>query len=121
MNPKRDSLREGLLAHLPQPADLAAYRSEVSLLIEQNEKRIRRERRWVTLFWIFCAVSATIYLWFGTDGSNFPRAPFLACIFFLWGVLEMLKHHINACRIDLLKEIKQLQVQVLELQKPDVG
>ena len=118
MNEKRNTLRDALFAQLPQPGDLAAYRNRVSSMIDENQKRIRRERIWVTVFWIFCAASATAYLWFGTDGSQFPRAPFLACIFFLWGGFEMLKHHIHSSRIDLLKEIKQLQLQVLELQKP---
>ena len=118
MNPEHDNLPDNLFAQLPQPGDLAAYRNQVSSLIAENQKRIRREHRLATAFWIFCAASATAYLWFGTDASSFPRAPFLACIFFLWGAFELLKHYINSARVDLLKEIKQLQVQVLELQKP---
>jgi hypothetical protein len=56
--------------------------------------------------------------------SGFPppqrpaaRAPFLACFFFLWGGIEVLEHHINAARTDLKAQIKQLQAQLLELQK----
>jgi hypothetical protein len=81
MENRDDSFRDRLLAHLPQPANLADYRQEVASMLEKNQKRIRRERLAVTAFWVFCAVSATIYLWFdpksGTmsihAGSTFSR------------------------------------------------
>ena len=38
-----------------------------------------------------------------------------ACFFLIWGAVEMLKHFINRSRVELLKEIKQVQLQVLEL------
>ena len=49
--------------------------------------------------------------------AQLPRGPFLACIFFTWGGVEVLKHHINSSRVDLLKEVKELQLQVFELQE----
>ena len=54
---------------------------------------------------------------FTTESAHLPRAPFLACIFFIWGGVEILKHYINSSRIDLLKEIKQLQLQVFDLEQ----
>jgi RNA polymerase sigma-70 factor, ECF subfamily len=36
-------------------------------------------------------------------------------IFFTWGDVELVKHYIDACRIDRLKEIKQIQLQLFEL------
>jgi hypothetical protein len=115
MRPNND-VRDRLLSHLPAAADLAAYRKEVAATLEKNQKRIRLERILATLFWIFCAVTAAIYIWFGNNGSQFPRAPFLACIFLLLGGVEILKHHIHSAQVELQKEVKQLQVQVLELQ-----
>jgi hypothetical protein len=115
MENRDDSFRDRLLAHLPQPANLADYRQEVASMLEKNQKRIRRERLAVTAFWVFCAVSATIYLWFDPKSATTPKGPFLACFMFLWGMAELLKHYVNTCRIDLLKEIKQVQIQVLEL------
>ena len=117
MEPDNDSLRERLLGRAPKPADLTDYRRLVSSTIEKNRKRIQRERLLATLFWIFCAASATAWLWFSADAARLPRGPFLACIFFMWGGVEILKHHINAGRIDLLKEIKMLQLQIFELKE----
>ena len=115
MNPNQNKLTDGLLARLPQPADLISFRRDMADSIEKNRIRLRREHALVTAFWIFCAASATAYLWFGSGPSHFPRAPFLACIFFLWGGIELLKHHLNIGRVETMKEIKQLQLQILEL------
>jgi hypothetical protein len=40
----------------------------------------------------------------------------LACFLEIYGGLEMLKMFINRNRVELLKETKQVQLQVLELQ-----
>jgi hypothetical protein len=116
-----NDLRQRLLAQLPQPEKLSQYREQVTATIEKEQKRLRVERLAVTLFWIFCAASATAYLWFGNSSSQLPRSPFLACIFFLWGGVELLKHHIHAAQVQIQKEIKQLQLQVLALQARDRG
>ncbi len=118
---ENDALRDRLLGRGAVPVDAARYRANVSQLIQQNQKRIRRERVFVTAFWIFCAVSATVRLWFSADSAKLPKSPFLACIFLTWGGVEVVKHYIHACRVDLLSEIKQLQVQVLELEQSRVS
>jgi hypothetical protein len=117
MQSDHDSLRDRLLGRAPRPTDLDDYRQLVLSTLANNRKRIRRERIAASAFWIFCAASATAWLWFSADSARLPRGPFLACIFFLWGGVEMLKHYINSCRVDLLKEIKELQLQVFELQE----
>ena len=115
MQPNSD-MRDRLLSHLPPATDLGVYRQQVAVTLEKNQKRIRLERLLATLFWIFGAVTCTVYIWFGSGGSQFPRAPFLACIFLLLGGIEILKHHIHSAQVELHKEIKQLQVQMFELQ-----
>ena len=115
MKPSND-IRDRLLLHLPDPRDLNQYRSDVAATIAKNQKKMRLEKVLANSFWIFCAALATSYIWFRNDGSQFPRAPFLACIWLLVGGVELLKHHIRSARVELQKGIKQLQVQVLELQ-----
>jgi len=111
-----NEIRNQLLSQLPQPVDLANYRNHVAEIIQRDQKRMRVEHIVSTLFWIFCAASATAYLWFGNGDAHLPRAPFLACIFFLWGGVELLKHRINATQVEIQKDLKQLQLQVLEMQ-----
>ena len=111
-----NEFRNQLLSQLPQPQDLATYRNHVTEIIRKNQQRLRVEHVASTVFWIFCAASATAYLWFGNGESHLPRAPFLACIFFLWGGVELLKHRINVAQVELQKDLKQLQLQVLEME-----
>jgi hypothetical protein len=116
MQSPNNPVSDRLLGRVPKPADIPAYRETTARLLEQNQKSIRRERIAINAFWIFCVASATAWLWFSAESANLPRAPFLACIFFAWGGVEMIKHRIQASHIGLLKEIKQLQLQVFELE-----
>lgn len=121
MTKPNDPLRDRLLGQLPAPSDVAAYRSNVEKLFIENQKSVNRERIAVQAFWIFCAISVTAWLWFSAGAAQLPRAPFLACIFFTWGGVEVVKHKINASRVELLKEIKQLQLHVFSLDESLAG
>ena len=83
-----DGLRERLLARLPQPENVVAHREIVG-------------------------------------GSNWaqnldPRAPGgfykLAGLMFIGAVSTGLQYYFNRTKVDILKEVKQVQLQVLELQ-----
>jgi hypothetical protein len=59
-------------------------------------------------------------MWFSGAKLDTPKAAWfgtLACFWLLVGATELLKHFINRSRVELLKEIKQVQLQVLEVQK----
>jgi hypothetical protein len=59
-------------------------------------------------------------LWFGGAKLDTPKAAWfgcLACFWLLIGAVELLKHFINRSRLELLKEVKQVQLQMLELQE----
>ena len=114
MENERDFLRDRLLSRAPNTSDLADYPQFILSAVEKDQKRIRRDRILATLFWIFCAASVTAWLGFSAESARLPRGPFLAGIFFTWGGVEIVKHHIDACRTDLLKEIKQIQLQLFE-------
>jgi len=109
------SLRDRLLSQGVQPGDLEAYRAEVASLAESDRRRVQREHVVVVAFSIFCGACALAWLWFDTESARLPRGPFLAILFFVWGGVEVLKHRIHAARVELLKEIKQLQIQLMEL------
>jgi hypothetical protein len=117
----KNPIVDGLLGRLANPAEVAKYRDKVQQMLAEDEKRLKREAVATKLFWIFCAVSATAWLWFSADSAHLPRGPFLACLFFIWGGVEVVKQCIRSFRIDVLKEVKQLQLQVFELQQEKVG
>jgi len=115
-----DNLRERLLARLPQPANYAAYREGVAAKLSRHEKRLRFDR-WATVFvWLFAvAFLLLISVWRGENwmATVHGRAAVFFCIvLFIFGLAQVLGHAISRSHFDLLKEIKQLQLQVLELQ-----
>ena len=118
MEPKDESLRERLLSRLPEPANLEAYREEVVSLLAKNEKGLQRERKVVARLWIFVVLVSVGFLTAGGLYIDTPKGPWfgtLACFWFLFGAVETVKHFVNRGRVELLKEVKQVQLQVLEL------
>jgi hypothetical protein len=113
-----ESIREGLLARLPDPANLPAYREQVAALTARNEKALRREKRFAGTLWFFMVGLTTASLMLGsrTGGAKAAWLASYACVFLLFAAVELLKHFINRARVEILKETRQVQLQVLELQ-----
>jgi hypothetical protein len=126
MEPRDDSIRERLLSQLPQPANLPAYREEVALLLEKKEKEVCRERRVMIELWVFTIVISIFFLWMGAQRMGSKAVDeavlgpyFMGCagFWFLFALVYFVAHSISRSRVALLKEVKQVQVQVLELQE----
>jgi len=114
----KDSIRDRILSRLPQPANAAAYRYEMASTLERNEKRLRREQFWTFFEWGFAVGFFVTCLMHGPKWLASPAGHFLEAITFLFlivGAMEIMKHFVNRSRVDILKELKQLQLQVLEL------
>lgn len=114
-----ESISERLLSRLPRPANLAAYQEEVTSLLAENDKRLRRNKRTVAIMWIFVVAIAVPFL--GMAGTHFNTSQgnwFLGitCVWVLLGAVEVAKYASEQGRVELLKELKQIQLQVLELQ-----
>lgn len=119
MENQSESIRELLLSRLPRPENLAAYREQVASLLAQNEKRLRRNRKTIRFMWIFVVASAIFYLYLAGAHFDTPQGNwFMAwvCLWVLLGAIEVGKYEQNRGRVELLKEVSQIQLQVLELQ-----
>jgi hypothetical protein len=121
MEANNEGLRDRLLSRLPQPENLADYRREVGALLEKNQKGLRREKWGVGVIWFFVVGLGTVLLTGAGMKLGTTKAALaayigtFACFFLIYGAVELLKHFINRSRVELLKEIKQVQLQVLEL------
>ena len=120
MEPRNDNLRERLLARLPQPANYTAYREEVAAGIEKSEKKLRRTW-WVTgAFWLYVVVFFLLLtVWRGENwlATAHGRMVEMAWLFMaIFGAVQVLKYFVSRSRVELLKEIKQVQLQVLAVQ-----
>ena len=118
MEKQNDSMRERLLARLPQPENLAAYREETASLLAKHEK---------ALFWekmpsIVCSVSACAILitqWFWAHKTGAAMNQFVwfgvGLLVFASALID-LRYRIYRSKVDTLKEVKQVQLQILEFQ-----
>jgi hypothetical protein len=115
---RNESISELLLSRLPQSANLAAYQKEVTSLLVENEKKLRRNKWTVACVWIFVVVVSAPFLWMA--GMHFNTAEgnwFLGLVGFwvLFGAIEIAKYEHKQGRVELLKELKQVQLQILQL------
>ncbi len=113
-----ESLREGLLSRLPKPENLSSYRTEVASTLDRTQRAFRREKRFVVALWIFSVCLSTVFLTMGAYRFNTLAgiwSTILAGFVLIYPSAELLKHFINRSRVELLKEVKQLQLEVLEV------
>jgi hypothetical protein len=116
MAQQTNDLRERLLATLPQPENLAAYRGETAALLTRHAKALRWDK--VTAYtFSFLAVALFLLLVFWRLGG-FPVLGFQvgSAVFFFMGVIYKVHYEIYDSQVATLKEIKQVQLQILELQ-----
>lgn len=114
---QNDSMRERLLARLPQPENLAAYREETAALLARHEKALFWEKMASRMCFVIVAIMVGLWLW-GKTPAPAMRQYFwpLTGFVYVLGVFQDLRYRIYQSRVDTLKEIKQVQLQVLEIQ-----
>jgi hypothetical protein len=114
-----DGLRERLLARLPKTEKLANYREETAVLLAKHEKAIWWDK-WSFKILSYCAVALWILCastWGQTLAHRASVGLWSAFGFALIGAMSTgLQYFINRSKVDILKEVKQVQLQVLELQ-----
>jgi hypothetical protein len=118
MEKQNDSMRERLLARLPQPENLAAYREETASLLAKHEKALFWEKMPSTVCYVI-AFAAFIVNWFWGQKLGGALNHFLwfwAGLAYFGGAVLDLRYRIYRSRVDTLKEIKQVQLQILEIQ-----
>jgi hypothetical protein len=119
MDQGNSSLRDRLLARLPQPENLTAFREETAALLAKHKRALFWDR-WTTLVISFCGMGLFL-LTFSTWGQKLYSTTIvtfdvMAGILFFLAQLYNLGYNFNRNHVNLLKEVKQVQLQVLELQ-----
>lgn len=115
MNSPNPNLSADLLAKLSSTEDLAEQRSRALAAIAVETRKMKIQRIVIQAFWLLCAALSVLYFWFDPSVGPGTRAPFLAGFFLFWGAFEVVKYRIQVARLDTLREIKLLQLQVLAL------
>jgi hypothetical protein len=118
MEHRSQGISELLLSRLPRPANLETYQEEVRSLLAENEKKLRQNKWTVVRVWIFVIAVSVPCLWMAGAHFNTPQGNwFLGTTYFwvLFGAIEIAKYASRQDRVELLKELKQIQLQVLEI------
>ena len=117
MTQQSNDLRERLLAALPQPEKLAAYREETATLLAKHARALRWDN---FTAYAFVFLAALLFLWSFYPGPLGGAAVysfrFGSAVLYFVGAIFVVRYHIYDSQVATLKEIKQVQLQILELQ-----
>jgi hypothetical protein len=117
MAQQTNNMREGLLAALPQPENFAAYREETAALLAKHARALRWDKVAANTL-VYLAV--LLFLWscypghLGVTGAH--SFQFGSALLYFVGVIYAVQYKVYESQVATLKEIKQVQLQVLELQ-----
>ena len=117
MAQQSNDLRERLLATLPQPENLDAYRKETSALLAKHAGALHWEKITATTFVFLAAVLFVWSIYPGPlGGAAVYSFRFGSALFYFIGAIYAVQYKVYASQVATLKEIKQVQLQILELQ-----
>jgi MFS superfamily sulfate permease-like transporter len=120
MKQESSSVRDRLLARLPQPENLMGYREETASLLAKHEKALFWEK--VPAVLILCIGVVMYFLAFSKwyvqllPGDGHINLLFGSLYCMIVGSAVEVRYRIYRSKVDLLKEVKQLQLQLLEVQ-----
>jgi undecaprenyl pyrophosphate phosphatase UppP len=124
--PEADRLRERLLDQWePALPSYLTYRKEIETMLENQEKRLRRERRWTTVMWLYIVALTTILM----TGSGVLMIHKIegtwmavsAVLWFLFGTVFFFVHLINKSCFEVIKEIKGVELRLAALEERLTG
>jgi hypothetical protein len=121
MEPINEEFRRNLIGQLvPEPGRLDRYRREMTQMLEKNERGLRFERRFTTVMWLYGVAVMTVFLLVSGFYHPTPERSWMVILVgmgmvLLYGALMIVRVIINQTRVELLKELKQIELHVLEL------
>ena len=119
MSESPNKIREQLLAqNEPTRERRLKYEKETEAMLNQLEAGFRREKWGTGILWIYATLFMTAALLItGYRNQVQPEISILALAFTLLivGAVELIKHFINRSRVEVLKELKGMQMQIFEL------
>jgi hypothetical protein len=114
-------LRSNLLSQQqPSGVRLEAYRKEVAAMLDQNEVSLRRERKFTGIMWVYLVLLCTGFMVIGGLRPNTSLGVWfgvMAVFWLLFGAVFLLKYFINQTRVETLKEVKKVELEVMELKE----
>jgi hypothetical protein len=95
------------------------YKMEVGKMIDRESKALRKQK-WITLpIYVYLVLLATAFLTIGgylKDPTMKLWFGLIACFMMIVGAIIFLALVINRARVEMLKEMKEIQLRIIELQ-----
>jgi hypothetical protein len=122
MSKPNDPLRDRLLSQsTPEPGRLATYRQEVEAMLEREERKLRLQRWYSGAIWIWVVFLTTAFALVAGNARDQPNRVYFSLGVMLlamsiYGAVELLKFFINRARLEVVKDIKGLELRLLEME-----
>ena len=125
-NPEADRLRERLLEQWePERSSYLAYRKEIETMLANQEKALRRAKRFTIVLWIYIVALTTIMMTgAGLWGVHKIEGTFMAVTAVYWligGFVFLNNAMINKSRFEVIKEIKGVELRLAALEERLAG
>jgi len=120
-NNKKESLREQVLSQEVFASERhEKYQKEVDKMLKKQSRNLKIEK-WITgPTWFYIMILCTAFL--VTAGSSPDPAKkswfgILACYWLIFGAVFLLRYLINRNRLEILKELKEIQLRMEEFKE----
>jgi hypothetical protein len=119
-------LRNQLLdaAAVEQSARHIQYQEEVKTMLANLEKKVRFERWMVAAQWIFLVVLTTAFMMIGSYNHESMTGMWFVLqgiFWFLFGAVFLLSYRFSQLKLDMLTELKRMELAVSELKEAIAG
>lgn len=116
-----DKFRDQLIVQEKRSNELyIKYKREVGTMID-NESKALRKQKWITLpLYVYLVLLSTVFFTVGgylKDPTTKLWFGLMACFMMIIGTVFLLIFGINRTRVEMIKEMKEIQLRVIELQE----
>jgi hypothetical protein len=116
---RTEELRNRLLdAAADRSARRTHYQHEVQAMLSDLEKKVRWEGRMIAAQWLFLVFLTTSFMLIGGYKHQTMTGMWFSIqgvLWFLFGAVFLLMHRFNRLTLDMLTEIKKVELTVLEV------
>lgn len=98
----------------------AEYEKEVKTMLADLEKQVRTERRMVIAQWLFLVLLVTAFLLIGGFKHETMTGMWFTLqgiVWLLFGAVFLLSYRFSQLKLDMLTEIKRVELAVLEMKE----
>ncbi len=111
-------MKERLLAQETFDPGQQKYHKEVEKMLEKQIRAHKRERIIIGPLWIYIVFLCTIFMLIGGFSADPNKKIWFgiwACFLLLFGAVFLFRYFINHNRLEILKELKAMQLRIEEL------